>query len=118
MLKSSLPVVLVLLVLVSCRTTTPDAKAEPIELRVMTFNVWSAENTHSGQAKLREILGAADADIVGLQEMGNSQGQAIADALGYHYHQQSGGGIQVLSKYPIVDNSPANRGVQIQIAPG
>jgi endonuclease/exonuclease/phosphatase family metal-dependent hydrolase len=91
------------------------ACAAPADLSVMTFNVWSGENSAAGRDKLAEILQAADADIVGLQEMGNSAGEEIAAALGYHYHQQSGGDIQVLSRYPIVGTSPGNLGVRIEV---
>ena len=82
----------------------------------MTFNVWSGEGSAGGRAKLAEIIQASDADIVGLQEMGASAGQEIADALGYHFHQQSGGGIQLLSRFPVIEQSPTNRGALFQLS--
>jgi endonuclease/exonuclease/phosphatase family metal-dependent hydrolase len=91
---------------------------DPNTLRVMTFNVWSGENSAAGRERLEQIIRASNADVVGLQEMGASQGQAIADALGFHYHQQSSGGIQILSRFPVVGQSPANLGAQIELAPG
>lgn len=95
------------------------AVAQPVEsIRVMTFNVWTAEGTQAGRDKLVEIIQAANADIVGLQEMGNSAGQSIAAALGFHYHQQSGGDIQILSRYPITGQSSSNLGAQIELSPG
>jgi endonuclease/exonuclease/phosphatase family metal-dependent hydrolase len=86
-------------------------------LSIMTFNVWSAEGTQAGRDKLVEIILAADADIIGLQEMGNSAGQSVAAALGFDYHQQSAGDIQILSRYPITSESPLNRGAQIELSP-
>ena len=86
-------------------------------LKVMTFNVWTGEGSAAGRDKLAEIIATSGADIVGLQEMQNGAGLAIADELGMHYHQQSSGGIQVLSRYPIVGQSPANLGVEIRLAP-
>jgi endonuclease/exonuclease/phosphatase family metal-dependent hydrolase len=94
-------------------------RAAPVStLRVMTFNTWVAEGTAAGQHKLAEIIQAAGADIVGLQEMDDGPGRLIAQELGFNYHQQSGGDIQVLSRYPFVGQSTANLGVQIELSPG
>ncbi len=87
-------------------------------LKVMTFNVWSAEGTAEGRNKLAEIIAATGADVVGVQELGDAAGRSIAASLGFHYHQQSGGDIQVLSRYPIVGQSPGNLGALIEISPG
>jgi endonuclease/exonuclease/phosphatase family metal-dependent hydrolase len=87
-------------------------------LRIMSFNVWSAEGTTAGRAKLQEIIDTSGADIIGLQEMTDSAGRLIATALGLHYHQQSAGDIQVLSRFPIVGAASGNLGVQIELAPG
>jgi hypothetical protein len=65
-----------------------------------------------------EIMDASDADVIGLQEINDSAGRSIAAALGFNYHQQSGGDIQVMSRYPIVGTAPGNLGVQIELAPG
>ncbi len=92
--------------------------AQSVELKIMSFNVWSAENTQSGRNKLVQIIQAADADIIGVQEMGNSSGQSIASALGFHYSQQSGSDIQTISRFPIVGQSASNFGVLIAIEPG
>jgi len=50
--------------------------------------------------------------------MGASQGQQVANALGWHYWQQSGGGIQVVSRFPIIGASSGGLGVEIQLQPG
>lgn len=95
------------------------AKSQLVEsVSVMSFNVWSGENDEAGRSKLVEIIQAANPDIVGLQEMGASQGIAVANSLGYNFHQQSGGGIQILSRYPIVGQSASNRGAQIELSAG
>ena len=73
----------------------------PPSVTVMAFNVWSAD---AQTAKLAEIIQAGDADIVGLQEMNNSSGIALANQLGWYYLQQSGGGIQIVSRFPIVES--------------
>jgi endonuclease/exonuclease/phosphatase family metal-dependent hydrolase len=92
--------------------------AQPVNsLRIMTFNVWTAEGTPAGRDKLREIMLAGGADIIGVQELDDSAGRSIAAAMGFHYHQQSGGDIQVISRYPIVMNSPSNFGVAIAVSP-
>ena len=88
--------------------------AQPVDsLRIMTFNVWTAEGTPAGRDKLREIMLAGGADIIGVQELNDSAGRSIAAAMGFHYHQQSGGDIQVISRYPIIVNSAGNLGVAI-----
>jgi exonuclease III len=92
--------------------------AQPIDsLRIMTFNVWTGEGTQAGRDKLREIMLASGADIIGVQELGDSAGRSIAAAMGFHYYQQSGGDIQVVSRYPIVAHSPGNLGVNIALSP-
>jgi hypothetical protein len=92
--------------------------AQPVDsLRIMTFNVWSGEGTQTGRDKLREIMLASGADIIGVQELEDSAGRSIAAAMGFHYHQQSGGDIQVISRYPIIANSSANLGVNIALSP-
>jgi endonuclease/exonuclease/phosphatase family metal-dependent hydrolase len=92
--------------------------AQPVDsLRIMTFNVWSAEGTQAGRNKLREIMTAGGADIIGVQELDDGAGRSIAAAMGFHYYQQSGGDIQVISRYPIVAHSPGNLGVNIALSP-
>jgi exodeoxyribonuclease-3 len=85
------------------------------ELKVMTYNILVG-GTGLGQplSKTVEVITAAGADVVGLQEQGGS-GQAIADALGFSYFNQ-GGSTAVLSRYPIVAASPNRWGVTIQLS--
>jgi endonuclease/exonuclease/phosphatase family metal-dependent hydrolase len=98
--------------------TTSQLWAQPVDtLRIMTFNVWGAEETQAGRNKLREIIITSGADIIGVQELNDSAGRSIASAMGYHYHQQSPTDIQVISRYPIVGQSPRNLGVSIALSP-
>jgi endonuclease/exonuclease/phosphatase family metal-dependent hydrolase len=94
------------------------ARALVSSLKVMTFNVWSAETTETGRDKLAQIMQAGEADVIGVQELDSSAGVSIAASLGFNYHQQSGGDIQILSRYPIVGQSPGNKGVKIELSPG
>jgi len=53
---------------------------QPIELKVMTFNIWLGGN-QVNIGKVVEAIEAANADVVGLQEaVGNER--RIAEALG------------------------------------
>ena len=94
------------------------AGASVNSLKVLSFNVWSGEGTAAGRDKLREIMQTSGADIIGVQELDNSAGVSIAAALGFHYYQQSGGDIQVISRYPITAAASGNLGVQIELSPG
>lgn len=109
-------------VLVLCVILAPGVSSEgaPVtSLKVLSFNVWHADEGNAASLnKLREIIQASGADIIGVQEMQNSAGVAIASALGFHYRQQSSGDIQVLSRYPITASSAGNLGVQIELSPG
>ena len=87
-------------------------------LKILTFNVWSAEGTAAGRNKLREIMQTSGADVIGVQELDNSAGVSIAAAMGSHYYQQSGGDIQVISRFPITAAASGNLGVQIELSPG
>jgi exonuclease III len=90
--------------------------SQSMNINVMSLNVWSAD---SQTAKLREIIQAGQADIIGLQEMDSStNGMALANALGFRYFQQGHRGNAILSRYPIVGRSADNRGVNVEISPG
>lgn len=111
-----------LLALISIATCHTHA-AESV--RVMSFNLW-----HGGDAgkqpltKTMEVIIAAKADIVGLQEThGYEQekdtgrpdhGRKLAQMLGWHYFDQ-GNRTGVLSRYPIVTNTPRKWGVKLRL---
>jgi endonuclease/exonuclease/phosphatase family metal-dependent hydrolase len=94
----------------------------------MSFNLW-----HGGDAgkqplaQTMEVIRAAKADIVGLQETGGYEkekvagrpdnGRKLAVMLGWHYFDQ-GERTGVLSRFPIVTNSPRKWGVRIQLPTG
>ena len=107
----------VMLGLVLLRIAVPEAVAQEAvtEVTVMSYNILVG-GTGLGQplSKTVEVITAAGADIVGLQEQGGS-GRAIADALGFSYFDQ-GGSTAVLSRYPIVAASPNRWGVTLQLS--
>ncbi len=103
----------------------PPAPSER-ELRVMTFNLW-----HGGDAgrqpleRTIEVIRAAKADIVGLQEThgyavdGQRPDHApkIAAQLGWHVLDQ-GGATAIISRYRIVRSTPRKCGVTIELPGG
>ncbi|WP_425398833.1 endonuclease/exonuclease/phosphatase family protein [Aeoliella sp.] len=90
----------------------PGGKADDT-LKVMTFNVWSAEDSSGGRAGIVTAVQAGDADIVGFQEMGSNAGSLVATTLGMQYDSES----QIATRFDIVDTSMSH-GVRIQLAPG
>ncbi len=98
------------------------------ELRVMTFNLW-----HGGDAgkqpltQTLEVIRAAKADIIGLQETGGHEtnkgkgrpdhGLKLAEMLGWHYFDQ-GQRTGILSRYLILTNTPHKWGVSIRLPSG
>lgn len=110
---------------------------EPATLRVMSYNLWGAgANEGKGIEETVAVLRAADADLIGLQEvrtegpdctaescppLGESVGPALAEALGYQYHEQAAENPAlwsnaVLSRYPIVEVAPDELGVRVDVA--
>lgn len=98
------------------------------ELRVMSFNLW-----HGGDAgkqplaQTAEVIRAAQADIAGLQETGGYErdksagrpdhGRKLAELLGWHYLDQ-GERTGILSRFPIVTNTPRKWGATIRLPSG
>lgn len=100
--------------------------AAAAELRVMTFNIWvGGESGQQPLSQTAEVIRAARADIVGLQETHGSErdgrrndaGVELAKQLGWHYFNQ-GGSPGVLSRFPIVTNTPGKHGVIIRLPAG
>ncbi len=95
------------------------AGAPVSSLKVLSFNVWHADEGNAASVnKLREIIQTSGADVIGVQEMQTSAGASIAAALGFNYYQQSGGDVQVISRYPITAAASGDLGVQIELSPG
>ncbi len=111
------------------RTEKSLRQEEVLQFTVGTLNIHGM-NTESRLAKIVSILNAADADVVGLQEVSRrtqSGGwedwlERLAEAAGYPYFtfcktiSYDGGdyGIAVISKYPII----ADDGWKLDVAPG
>ncbi len=76
------------------------AEAEPMRLKVLTFNIWYGGDQVSFASVIKAIK-LADADIVGLQEPDGKTLQ-IAALAGYPYADQRR---HILSKYPIFDSA-------------
>ena len=110
--------------LVSVLLPLPLAAAESI--RVMTFNIW-----HGGDAgkqplsQTLEVIRAAKADVVGLQEThGNKKngtspdnGQKLAKMLGWNYFDQ-GERTAILTRFTIITNTPRKWGVSLRLPSG
>ena len=105
-------------------------------LRVMSFNVWGGgANEGKGIEETVAAIKAAGADVVGLQEtrlesdpctaescpaVGESVAPAIAKALGWQVHDQTGENAAlwanaVISRYPIDAVSPNDLGVALDV---
>ena len=76
------------------------AMADPIQLKVLTFNIWYGGD-QVNFANVIKAIQLADADIVGLQEPDGKTLQ-IAALAGYPYADQRR---HILSKYPIFDSA-------------
>lgn len=115
----------------------PIAQAEVQELAVLSFNIWGGGlNQAEPIAATVAAIRAADADLVGLQEVraesdpcsgehcppaGESVSAALARELGYHHYEQRKvndalWANAVLSRYPIVGASENDLGVQVDVA--
>lgn len=105
-------------------------------LRVMSFNIWGGGlNEGRGVEDTLAALRAADADIVGLQEVsaegaecaaedcppaGETVTRTIAEALGYYYLEQTkvsdaNWNNAILSRYPITGETPLGLGAAIDV---
>jgi len=92
----------------------------------MTFNIWvGGESGNQPLSQTAEVIRAAKADIVGLQETHGSErdgrrhdaGVGLAKLLDWHYFNQ-GGSPGILSRFPIVTNTPAKHGVIVRLPGG
>src|SRR5262245_37187347 len=72
------------------------ASAEPVELKVMGFNIWRS-GVQLSLAQIVNAIRAANPDVVALQEPeGNSR--AIADMLGWQYVDER---VHLISRVPL-----------------
>jgi endonuclease/exonuclease/phosphatase family metal-dependent hydrolase len=101
-----------ILVTMLCLTFSNVEAAE--QLKILSFNVWSVENTQSGRNTIVDIINTSGADVVGFQELSNAT--QIAASLGWHLHQN--GERPIMSRYPIVAGSPGKQGARIALPSG
>ncbi|MFE1310259.1 HAD-IA family hydrolase [Streptomyces sp. NPDC058755] len=95
------------------------------ELRVMSWNLWlGGSEVDDHRAKQVKAVLESGADVVGLQEIGGTAAQELAEALGWHHHR-AGENLGVISRYPITARfgDPevgfyGAAGVRIRVAPG
>ncbi len=110
-----------------CVALSSGSAAEPVTLRVMTFNLWHGGD--AGKQPLDQtvaVIKAANADIVGLQETaGNApagqprpdRAKEIAAKLGWHYVDQ-GERTGIISRYKIAGTTPRKWGAKIELLSG
>jgi endonuclease/exonuclease/phosphatase family metal-dependent hydrolase len=108
---------LVALALLLALVAAPAARAQqptPVDVRVMTFNIWLGGDVVDF-GKVVEAITVARADIVGLQEAeGNTR--RIAEALHWPYWSDR---LHVVSRFPLVDPPEADgEYVLAQVRPG
>jgi endonuclease/exonuclease/phosphatase family metal-dependent hydrolase len=103
---------------------TPVGAAET--LRVMTFNLWQGgEEGKQPLAQTIEVIKAAKADLVGLQETAGIErggkkpdnARRIAEQLGWDYVDQ-GGGTGVISRFKITGHTEQKLGVRVGLPSG
>jgi exodeoxyribonuclease III len=93
-------------------------------VRIMTFNIWmGGEAGGHPLEQTAEVIRAAGADIVGLQESftpgpdRRDNGERLAQMLGWHYLNHRGS-TSVLSRFPIVGATPERWGVVLELETG
>lgn len=97
----------------SCLLIAPGATAQTFDtLRVMSYNIWVGGAATGPLSRTVGVIQAAQADIIGIQEQG-SNGQAIANALGFNY-QSLGTSTAILSRYPILQTFDS--GVKVRLS--
>ncbi len=86
---------------------------EAVRLRVMTFNIWYGA-TATDLGKVIEAIGAARADVVGMQEP-YARLRRIARALGFHVSPR----MHVISRFPILEPEGSDgRWAYLVLGPG
>ncbi len=82
-------------------------------LSVLTYNVLLGGATYGPLSRTVGVIQAAQADVIGIQEVGGNT-QAIAASLGYYYHGFNSD-VAILSRYPITQ--VLDQGVRLQLSP-
>ena len=97
-------------------------------MRVMSFNIWvGGDAGKQPLSQTAEVIRTAKADVIGLQETGGyakqkgaaapDHGRKLAEMLGWHYLDQ-GERTGILSRFPIVTNTPRKWGATIRLPSG
>ncbi len=101
------------------------AVAEPI--RVMSFNTWvGGESSNQPIEQTVEVIKAAKADVVGLQESHGRErngvrpdnAKVIAERLGWHYFDQGDNDTGIVSRYKVVGATPRKWGAKLETPSG
>jgi exodeoxyribonuclease-3 len=94
-------------------TSTADAQTVT-SLRVMSYNVFVGGAAYGPLSRTVGVIQAAQADVIGLQEIGGSAA-SIASSLGFYYYGFNSD-TAIISRYPIAE--VLNQGVRLQLSPG
>lgn len=94
--------ILLLASVAAAPSAAAQAPPEPVELKVMTFNIWYGA-TATDLGKVIEAIEAADADVVGMQEP-YARLRRVADALGFYASPR----MHVISRYPVLEPAPSD----------
>jgi endonuclease/exonuclease/phosphatase family metal-dependent hydrolase len=114
--------------LLGCFAICPAAISAAETVRVMTFNLWvGGDAGKQPLSQTAEVIRTAKADLVGLQETAGYEkikgsgspdhGRKLAEMLGWHYFDQ-GERTGILSRFPIVTNTPRKWGVRLRLPSG
>jgi endonuclease/exonuclease/phosphatase family metal-dependent hydrolase len=81
----------------------PRAAAEPVELTVMSFNIWYGATQTHGMEQVVQAIREAGADVVGMQEP-YARLREVASRLGFHASPR----LHAISRYPILEPAGAD----------
>ena len=92
----------------------PVGRAQTVSsLRVMTYNILTGGATYGPLSRTVGVIQTAQADVIGIQEVGSSAA-SIASSLGFYYHGFNSD-TAIISRYPIAE--VLGQGVRLQISP-
>lgn len=90
-----------------------NTKAQPVtSFKVMTYNIYIGGAAYGPLSRTVGVIQAAQADVIGIQEVGGSA-QAIANSLGFYYHGFDSD-LAIMSRYPITQ--VLDQGVRLHIS--
>jgi endonuclease/exonuclease/phosphatase family metal-dependent hydrolase len=79
---------------------------EQSAIKVMTYNVWRAfGRVNDGFQKGLESIVKSEADIIALQEVNQALAARLASELGWYHAVGSYAGIQIISRFPVLDST-------------